>query len=252
MQIKERLIDFAGHLLAATNHLIWPAVCTCCNDCIHEDSGNLCQKCWSELLESTGGDYCRRCGRNASKFAFVDGACADCREKEILFDGIARAGVYTHSLQQMILKFKNGGSELSVMLGELASSALQGSGFYDEIELLVPVPLHWSRRLLRGYNQSVVLARQLSKAGFRINTELVRIRRTKMQPVMLSDAARRRNVAGAFAVRTGNRFKDRNICLIDDIKTTGATLNECARVLKSAGAARIYALVLAVAGQKTS
>jgi competence protein ComFC len=66
---------------------------------------------------------------------------------------------------------------------------------------------------------------------------------------MTSPAARAKNVAGAFAVRYGHDFTERRICLVDDIKTTGATLNECARVIKQAGAAKVFALVLAVAGQ---
>lgn len=69
---------------------------------------------------------------------------------------------------------------------------------------------------------------------------------------MTSAAKRARNVAGAFAVRRGHNFGGRSICLIDDIKTTGATLNECAQVLKAAGASRVFALVLAVAGQDVS
>lgn len=69
---------------------------------------------------------------------------------------------------------------------------------------------------------------------------------------MASPAARARNVAGAFAVRYRHSFAGRNLCLVDDIKTTGATLNECARTLKEAGAAKVFALVLAVAGQKTA
>jgi predicted amidophosphoribosyltransferase len=66
---------------------------------------------------------------------------------------------------------------------------------------------------------------------------------------MVSPAARAKNVAGAFAVRFGYRFNGKNICLVDDIKTTGATLNECAKILKEAGAVKVFALVLAVAGQ---
>ena len=67
-----------------------------------------------------------------------------------------------------------------------------------------------------------------------------------------SAAARARNVAGAFEVRRKNRLAGRDICLVDDIKTTGATLNECAKVLKQAGASRVFALVLAVAGQNAN
>ena len=180
----------------------------------------------------------------------MEGVCPDCQGKEIHFDQIARAGIYSQSLQTMILAFKNGKTELDKILGFLADSALQGSSFKNDIELFVPVPLHWSRRLLRGYNQSTVLIKQLKHSKAQINTDLVRIRRTKTQPTMASPTARAKNVAGAFAVRNRHNLNGRNICLVDDIKTTGATLNECAKTLKKAGAAKVFALVLAVAGQK--
>ena len=70
--------------------------------------------------------------------------------------------------------------------------------------------------------------------------------------MMVSPNARAKNVAGAFAVRYRNKFTGRNICLVDDIKTTGATLNECAKILRQAGASKVFSLVLSVAGQKIS
>ena len=167
------------------------------------------------------------------------------------FDEIARAGIYSQSLQEMILTFKKGRTELTPVLAFLANSALQTSDFYTDIELFIPVPLHWSRRLARGYNQSHVLASKLKHPTAKISTDLVRIRRTRLQPSMATAAARARNVAGAFAVREGHPFAGRRICLVDDIKTSGATLNECASVLKRAGANKVFALVLAVAGQRS-
>jgi len=232
------------------NHLLWPAVCINCSQSIAEIDNGLCHNCWSELLICTAGDYCQRCGRDASKFGILHGACPNCQGKEFHFDQIARAGVYSESLQKMILAFKKGRTELDSVLGDLADSALQGSGFYNDFDLLVPVPLHWTRRLARGYNQSLVLAKKLEHPTARISTNLVRIRRTKSQPTMASPTARARNVAGAFAIRYGHNFSGKIVCLIDDIKTTGATLNECAKTLKEAGALKVYALVLAVAGQK--
>lgn len=212
----------------------------------------MCAQCWDQLLACAGGDYCRRCGRDASKFGLLQGACPDCQGRQLRFDAIARCGIYGRGLQTMILGFKNGKTELDSVLGFLANAALEGSGFSSEIELFVPVPLHWSRRLARGYNQSHILAAGLRHPTARISTDLVRIRRTRLQPAAASAAARERNVAGAFAVRRGHSFAGRRICLVDDIKTSGSTLNECAKVLKEAGASKVFALVLAVAGQNAT
>ncbi len=249
---KAKLKQAAAFTLQGLNHLLWPAVCINCRQSICETDRSLCKDCWGRLISCAGADYCPRCGRDVSRYAIVGGVCPDCQGKDFYFDGIARSGVYSQSLQEMILAFKNSRTELDSTLGFLADSALQGSGFVNEIELFIPVPLHWSRRLVRGYNQSFILARQLKHPTVKISTDLVRIRRTKSQPAMASVAARARNVAGAFAVRKGHNFTGTKICLVDDIKTTGATLNECAKTLKQAGASKVFALVLAVAGQNIS
>jgi competence protein ComFC len=254
---KEKQNDFCDVLkqtgiftLRGFNQLLWPAVCINCRISIGETDSKLCRNCWDMLLNCTGADYCRRCGRDAGKFAFLAGACPDCQGKEVRFDRIARAGIYEHTLRKMILSFKNGRTELDSVLGFLINSALQGSGFIGDIEFFVPVPLHWTRRLMRGYNQSHLLIKNLEHDKAKISTDLVRIRRTRSQPTMTSPAARKKNVAGAFAVRYRHKLAGRKICLVDDIKTTGATLNECAKTLKQAGALEVFALVLAVAGQK--
>lgn len=247
-KLKQALC-FAGQCL---NQLFWPAVCINCGDSIAEDDNGLCRDCWEELLLCSGADYCPHCGRDVSRFALIDGFCPDCQGGRMSFDRIARGGVYRETLRKMILAFKSGKTELDGILGFLAGSAGRPSGFYDEIELLVPVPLHWSKRLVRGYNQSFVLAKKLRHPSARIDTDLVRIRRTRSQVMMPSPAARARNVAGAFAVRLSHCFDGRNVCLVDDVKTTGATLNECAKTLKQAGASKVYAMVLAVAGQSSA
>lgn len=236
--------------LQGLNQLLWPAVCINCRQSISQADNHLCRKCWDRLIVCTGGDYCRRCGRDAGRFALLAGKCPDCQGREIYFDSIARAGIYEQTLRRMILSFKNGRAELDSVLGFLADSALEGSGFSSDIEFFVPVPLHWTRRFVRGYNQSYILIRKMRHPAIKISTDLIRTRRTKAQPAMISPAARQRNVAGAFAVRYGHDFRGRNVCLVDDIKTTGATLNECAKTLKQAGASKVFALVLAVAGQK--
>ena len=248
-QTPNRARQTAGFALQSLNQLLWPAVCINCRESISETDDNLCKNCWGQLLACTGADYCPRCGRDVSKYALLEGACPDCQGKKIYFDQIARSGFYADALSKMILSFKKGRTELDSVLGFLANCALQSSGFVNAIEFFVPVPLHWSRRLTRGYNQSLVLTKKLKHPSAKINTDLARIRYTKSQMIMASPAQRRANVAGAFAVRRRHRFKGKKICLVDDIKTTGATLNECAKTLKEAGAKKVFALVLAVAGQ---
>ena len=237
-------------IVQGVNQLLWPAVCASCGENICENDNNLCENCWNELLVCTSADYCRRCGRDASKYAILEGVCPQCQGEKIYFDQIARSGVYSDALRKMLLAFKwKGQTELDLVLGFLANAALQGSGFENKIDFFVPVPLHWFRRLTRGYNQSLLLAKKLKQHTAKINTNLVRLRRTNLQTTMPNLSKRAANVKGAFAVRRGHDFEGQNICLIDDIKTTGATLNECAKTLRQAGAAEVFALVLAVADQ---
>lgn len=184
-----------------------------------------------------------------SRFALYENRCPNCMGEDLFFDGIVRCGLYDGTLQKLLLLFKSGRPELSSVLASLANPASQSCGFWEKIDLFVPVPLHWMRRLSRGYNQSLVLAKKLRHPAAKIDTDLVRIRRTKQQTSMVSASQRARNVAGAFAVRRGHQFSGKRICLVDDIKTTGATLNECAGTLKDAGALKVFALVAAVAGQ---
>lgn len=231
------------------NHLLWPAQCLNCGERRAASDRWLCRTCWADLLSCTAGTSCPRCGRDVSPYALVGGACPDCLGRAFVWGGIARCGVYHAVLRDLILAFKNGRTDLDVVLACLAQPALEASPFFDEIDLFVPVPLHWTRRLTRGYNQAVVMARRLNHPKARVAKVLIRARRTAPQTAMASPKARLRNVQGAFAVRRRADLSGRTLCLVDDIKTTGATLHECARVLRQAGAARVYALVLAVAGQ---
>lgn len=235
--------------IRGVNHLLWPAVCVNCSQNICETDNNLCQNCWDQLLVATAGSYCPKCGRDITEYAILNGTCPDCRENNFHFDNIARSGLYSDCLRRMIISFKSGRTELALTLEPLANAALQASPFFNHLDFFVPVPLHFSRRIARGYNQSHILAKKLEHPSAKLSTDLVKIRRTKFQTEMTSPKKRAANVAGAFAVRAGHKLADRNVCLIDDIKTSGATLSECAKTLKEAGVKKVFALVLAVAGQ---
>jgi ComF family protein len=239
-------------ILHSFTRLIWPPVCQNCRKPTGESTGPLCQDCWNDILKCTASKYCPRCGKDASPYAILSGRCPDCVNSEIEFDGIARAGVYGDALRKMIIDFKAADrTDLDIHFSLLANSALAAAPFVGEIEYFVPVPLHWTRRLSRGYNHSHLIARTIEHTAARISTDLVRMRRTDLQPGHTPEQ-RARNVRGAFAVRRRHPFSGRTLCLVDDVKTTGATLNECALTLKAAGAKKVYALVIAVAGQSSN
>ena len=249
-QTSNLFVKAVSGTVGGLGQLLWPAKCICGRHSVEKGSC-LCGDCWDGLTSVCSADYCRRCGRDVSPYVASEGICPNCKDDEIHFDGIVRAGRYAESLRKMILAFKNDKTELGSVMLWLGDTALQTSTFYQEIDFFVPVPLHWRRRFNRGYNQSYLLAQGLKHPSAKISTDLVRIRYTKPQSEMLTSAARIKNVKDAFAVRYRHPFEGHKLCLVDDIKTTNATINECSKTLKEAGASKVFALVLSVAGQDT-
>ncbi len=227
---------------------LWPALCQACLTPIEEDAGGLCSTCWRELSTAVGSDYCRRCGRAVTRYGLVANRCGGCLEEELEYEGLCRAGFYAGVLKNLLLglKFRDQ-TENADYLGPILQGAFEASGFSDKIDILVPVPLHWRRRLERGFNQSYLLACQMRRFCSTISTDLVRMRYTCHQWELENDSARRKNVKDAFAVRDGHPFQGKTVCLVDDITTSGATLKECAATLHQAGAKAVYAAVVAVA-----
>ncbi len=241
------LISYLSSHLSKASHLFWPGRCLVCQNNINPDDEGLCVDCWQNLSKSVASDYCRSCGREVSAFGIVNGRCGFCQDKHFHYDGIVRAGLYETTFRSLILAFKfSEKTELLARLAAMLKQTVTAGGFYDEIEMVVPVPLHWRRKLWRGYNQSYLLAKQIKLKDKAVSTDLVRIRNTQQQ-WDLTPPQRRRNVKGAFAVRKGHPFIGKTILLVDDISTSGATLNECAKMLKAAGAKKVYTAVLATA-----
>ncbi|MCE5187089.1 MAG: ComF family protein [Planctomycetaceae bacterium] len=228
-------------------HLLWPESCAACGAAITRQDEGLCGPCWQEVSKAAAADYCRSCGREVSPFGIVQGRCGFCRDLSFAYDGMARVGAYENAFRALILSLKfREQTEWADYLGSLLNQAVLSASLASQIDYVVPVPLHWRRRLSRGFNQSHLLAKKLSLPHATIRTDIVRVRYTQQQ-WDLTPAQRRRNVKGAFAVRKAHPFRGKNILLVDDITTSGATLEECAKVLKEAGAAKVFAAVLATA-----
>jgi ComF family protein len=186
--------------------------------------------------------FCASC-RTPFQNAFpldASGRCALCRSGRRGFDAAYSFGAYEGVLRKLIHLYKYGRVRtLARPLSELLARAFPRDESFDAA---VPVPLYWRRRLQRGFNQSDLLARGLSRrTGIPVVRALGRLRPTSAQ-AGLSNSARRQNVSQAFRARD---VQGKRILLIDDVMTTGATAAACALALKQAGARRVVLLTVA-------
>ena len=216
--------------------------------------------------KSNSTPFCTKCGREfESKEAFKNiknPVCGVCREKEdsLFYDSVISLGEYDGVLKEMIHLYKyNKRERLNKVLGFLLLQKIKNSTLTLNTDILIPVPLYWLRKRLRGFNQSEELARFLSKGlGIPVATLLSRRKNTKPQ-VFLSVSERIKNVRNAFSINwltqkvempfmSGlHSIKGKSIILIDDVVTTGATVNECSKVLKKLGAREVNVVCLAIA-----
>jgi ComF family protein len=197
-----------------------------------------CDACrWS--IQAYPAATCIRCAQPL----LVRGLCAGCAADCSPLDSVIAATVFAHPIRPAIHEFKyEGVRDLARPLAEWLYAAWR---LYSlQADLIVPVPLHPKREAERGYNQAALLARELSAfTGVPVApAELVRTVRTRPQ-VGLSREQRRANISGAF--RCAGKVTDLQIVLVDDVCTTGATLEACAGELRAAGAARVQGLVVA-------
>jgi ComF family protein len=208
-------------------------------------AGGFSAEAWSRI-RFLDGPVCDGCG---TPFEYhLDGArCAACTAKPRAFDAARAACLYDETSRDPILKLKHADRvDLAPLLARWISRA--AFELVEEADAIVPVPLHPLRLLSRRYNQAAEIARALSRLTGTpyLPDALIRTRATAIQGGR-SGSGRRRNVAGAFAVPAGRRrrVEGLRLLLIDDVLTTGATAEGCARALKAAGAARVDLAVVA-------
>jgi ComF family protein len=222
--------------------VVFPQTCPACRHPLDRPTrGPLCGTCWLSLPRHRRATCA--CG-GASPTA---GPCGRCRRGLSSIAAGASLGPYEGTLRTAIHELKYGGQRR--VAARLAEAALQEAGVRALVEpgaVLVPVPLHPRRRRERGFNQSELLAREIARRTGACLAPAALVRRTDTRPQTgLSAAARRANVKGAFAVRQRARIAGRSIVLIDDVSTTGATAQACARALREAGAADVRLLTMA-------
>jgi ComF family protein len=230
-------------------NLFFPQSCLACGAAIacRRERG-ICNSCWKRIAAlAISPPWCPSCGMPLSGGGEASHLCGRCILDPPPFAGARSFGVYTAELRSAVhaLKF-DGRRNLGEPLARLLESTWRATWSAEDVDRIVPVPLHPRRKRERGFNQAAVLARALGRRLAVPCSEkwLVRSRNTGAQ-VGLSEAERGTNVRGAFSVPGNAAVRGMRILVVDDVYTTGATVASAARALLSAGALRVSVLTLA-------
>jgi ComF family protein len=232
-------------MLAALADLAYPTTCIHCQT-FCDGPGPLCPTCDGQLSNLILAPACAHC---ALPLAQANAPCPRCLGKGIRpYGNIARLCVYTAPMNTLIRQLKyHRRWPLADWLTDRLLEQPRTNEMLKKIDCIIPVPLHPRRRRSRGYNQAQLIAHRLAKkSGKSLINPVARIRDTEQQTRMTA-TDRQSNVRGAFALRKPRLIEGKHVLIVDDVMTTGATLQSVARTLLPAKPASLHAVVLAVA-----
>jgi ComF family protein len=239
-RFRSALHALADSLIAV---VVSPACAACSAPLARPTHGAVCAQSWSAVLPFTP-PFCHHCGDPLPSWRVISleaATCARCRRRRSHISSMRAVGMHSGALRTIVHALKYGGRP-SVARPLARLMAASAPALLDGVDLVVPVPPHRSRHRARGFNQAEELARHL-ETGCVVKA----LRRTRPTPSQtdLPEAQRHANVRGAFALRAGRTVTDCCVLLVDDVCTTGATLEACAAVLAEAGAREVRALTAA-------
>jgi ComF family protein len=228
--------------------LLFPSSCRLCHRLLDRPGERIiCHDCW-QMVYPPSFPFCPRCGRFFEINRKPD-LCPDCEEQRWSFSLHRSCFRYEGLIKEIILLYKYGKIKvLGQALARKCLSVLDASELWTGLEVIVPVPLYSSRQRERGFNQSEVIARELSrrKKIRLVSGAIVKVKDTPPQ-ASLEAAARRENVKGVYRVKQKEAIKGKVVLLVDDVFTTGSTIEACSRVLMEAGAKEVRAMTVAQA-----
>lgn len=244
-RLAAMLKSTVGRVGSAMCDHLWPPMCAACDEPV-QGSGGMCADCW-DAVTFLGAPQCHACG---VPFPFDPGTgalCAACTRARPPYDRARAAFLYDDASRSMILAFKH--ADRTDLVPSLVTwLARPAAPLVRDADVVAPVPLHWGRLLRRRYNQSALLSNALARrTGVQAVPDLlIRKRRTGTQG-RKSWSARKRNVQGAFRVRPRHvhALRDKRVLLVDDVMTTGATVEACAHALLRAGAGAVDVITIA-------
>ncbi len=238
----------AGKRLArASIGLVYPPRCAGCGAMLDDSTViAFCVQC-REQLSPEGVVQCRRCATTVNPIERQAGDCSRCRTERFQFDRAYALDRYEGWLREAVLRMKRSSEEpLMMEMGRLLAERFRNELQALELDVVVPVPMHWTRRLVRGTNSpeimGQVLARQL---GVNFGPRALRRQRRTRKLADLTRQERKRTLRNAFGIARGCDFTAARVLLVDDVLTTGITCDTAARALKKGGAAEVTVLVAA-------
>jgi len=232
-------------LLEAAVSLLFPSVCTICGRSIRAGE-YLCGDCETRVTRIVP-PFCQKCSEPFEGFITSRFTCANCAHRTIYFEAAVAAYRGRGIVRQIVHEFKYARQlHLRYLIARWLQAALDDERLRGHrFDVIVPVPLHPTRQRERGFNQAGVLGELLSaQTSIPAKPVLERIRYTTTQTA-LDRAERMENLHNAFRLRKNADVRGLRVLLVDDVLTTGSTLNECARILKRAGAFSVHAATAA-------
>ncbi len=228
---------------------VYPPICIHCHDRVNIPN-SLCSACWGNIiwLDDNSCNICHFPFENTNNHALhPDFLCASCIAHPPDYDKARSVFLYNEASRKLVTQYKYGDkTHYAKTYSEWMLHT--GQKLLDETDILCPVPLHWKRLLLRKYNQSALLTRHIAQQSHLPPLYRLLLKRKNNVPqASLTKKQRLSNAKGVFALnpRYYEQIQGKNITLIDDVTTTNATVNECAKILKKNGAAKVYVLTLA-------
>ena len=235
MKLVERALD-----------VLFPRTCEMCSGAVDRPSGSICSECLMRLPFLPVDGCCSVCSRPVEGFK-GEYLCDECRGRNApRFDRAVQAVRFEGEARRLVLDYKfRDKMHLAADFAEWVEAAARARLNLAAVDVVVPVPLTFFGRFMRGYNQTELVARRLSRSISRRMACALRRRGSPERQSTLGEKERRVNVVGTFAVTRPELVRGRTVLVVDDIMTTGATLSECAKELKAAGAARVWCAAVA-------
>jgi ComF family protein len=233
----------ACRLWRAVLDFLLPPLCFNCDSPVSENQ-TLCADCW-KAIHFIGIPYCACCGGPFDVPVEEGSLCGACLDREPSFDRARSAVLYDDASRSLVLRLKHA-DQLHPVPALAVWMVRAGKDLWDDVDVIVPVPLHRWRLLKRRYNQSALLAKEIARLTGKplLIDVLVRVRATESQGHKNAQQ-RQENLKGAFDISDPARLRDKHVLVIDDVMTSGATLSACAQTLKKAGAEAVCGLTLA-------